>query len=121
MLTTTLDEQRRIAILEPDGRLSESDFRSAAAIIDPFIERAGHIRGLIIHTRSFPGWESFPAMLSHLTFIREHHKKVPRIAFVTDSVLRNLAETIGKHFVSADIKSFRYQDMGPAITWIVGE
>ena len=109
------------AVLEPDGPLSESDFRSAAAIIDPFIEQSGHIRGLIIHTRTFPGWESFSAMHSHLTFVREHHKKIPRIAIVTDSVLRNLAETIGKHFVSADIKSFQYLDLDRAKAWILGE
>ena len=121
MLTTSLDEQHRIAILEPDGPLSETDFRSAAAIIDPFIESAGHLKGLIIHTRSFPGWDSFAAMHSHLTFVKQHHRKVPRIAFVTDSVISNLAETIGTHFVSADIKSFGYGDMDKARAWILGE
>lgn len=121
MLTTILDEQHRIAVLEPDGPLSKLDFQSAAAIIDPFIESSGHIRGLIIHTRSFPGWDSFQAMHSHLTFVKEHHRKVPRIAFVTDSVLSNLAESIGSHFVSADIKSFPYQDMDRARAWILGE
>ena len=121
MLTTSLDEQHRIAILEPDGPLSETDFRSAAAIIDPFIEAAGHIKGLIIHTRSFPGWDSFSALHSHLTFVEGHHKKIPRIAFVTDSIIRNLAETIGSHFVSADIKSFRYDEMNKARAWILGE
>ena len=121
MLTTSLDEQHRIAILEPDGPLSEIDFRSAAAIIDPFIEASGHLKGLIIHTRSFPGWDSFAAMHSHLTFVKEHHKKVPRIAFVTDSVISNLAETIGSHFVSADIKAFGYGDMDKARAWILGE
>ena len=121
MLTTSLDEQHRIAILEPDGPLSETDFRSAAAIIDPFIEAAGHIKGLIIHTRSFPGWGSFSALHSHLTFVEGHHKKIPRIAFVTDSIIRNLAETIGSHFVSADIKSFRYDEMNKARAWILGE
>lgn len=77
-------------------------------------------RGLIIHTRTFPGWDSFSAMHSHLAFVREHHKKIPRIAFVTDSVLRNLAETIGKHFVSAGIKSFQNQDLDRAKAWLLG-
>jgi len=121
MLITTLDEQRRIAVLEPDGPLSESDFRSAAAIIDPFIEASGHIKGLIIHSRSLPGWDSFAALHSHLTFVKEHHRKIPRIAIVTDSFLSNLAETLGKHFISADIKAFDYQDMDKARAWILGE
>ena len=121
MLTTTLDEQNRIVILDPDSPLSTTDFRSASAIIDPFIERTGDLKGLIIHTRSFPGWDSFKAMHSHLTFVKEHHRKVPRVAFVTDSAISNLAETIATHFVSADIKSFHYQDMDKARSWILAE
>ena len=34
---------------------------------------------------SFPGWESFGALLGHMKFVHEHHKKVVRIAFATDS------------------------------------
>ncbi len=121
MLNITLDEQHGIAILEPDSPLSKEDFQSAAGIIDPYIETNGHLNGLIIHTESFPGWDSFRAMHSHLTFVKEHHKKVPRIAFVTDSVISNLAETIGSHFVNADIKSFDYGELGKATAWILGE
>jgi hypothetical protein len=58
---------------------------------------------------------------SHLTFVKEHHKKIPRIAFVTDSIISNLAETIGSHFVSADIKSFHYDEINKARAWILGE
>lgn len=121
MLNITLDEQHGIATLAPDGPMSKEDFQSAAAIIDPYIKKAGRLNGLIIHTESFPGWDSFQAMHSHLTFVKEHHKKIPRIAFVTDSVISNLAESIGSHFVSADIKSFDFQDMDKARAWILDE
>ena len=121
MLTTTLNEQDQIAILEPDGPLSTDDFQKAGAVIDPFIERSGDLKGLIIYTESFPGWDSFKAMHSHLTFVKEHHRKIPRIAFVTDSVISNLAETIATHFVSADIKAFHYREMDKARSWILSE
>ena len=121
MLTTTLNEQDRIAILEPDGPLSTADFQAASAMIDPFIEKTGDLRGLIIYTESFPGWDSFKALHSHMTFVKEHHRKIPRVAFVTDSVISNLAETIATHFVSADIKSFHYQDLDKARSWILAE
>ena len=121
MLNITLDEQHGIATLAPDGPLSKGDFKAAANIIDPYIEKTGHLNGLIIHTESFPGWDSFQALHSHLTFVKEHHKKVPRIAFVTDSVISNLAETVAIHFVSADIKSFGFADMDKARAWILGD
>jgi hypothetical protein len=120
MLTIKLDEQERIATLEPNGPLSASDFESASAIIDPFIGKTGNLKGLIIHTETFPGWDSFQAMLSHLTFVKEHHRKVPRVALVTDSAISNIGETIANHFVSADIRSFPYPDMDAARTWLLG-
>ena len=121
MLNITLDEQHGIATLAPEGPLSMGDFKAAASIIDPYIEKTGGLKGLIIHTESFPGWDSFRAMHSHLTFVKEHHKIIPRIAFVTDSIISNLAETIGSHFVSADIKSFGYGELDKARAWILGE
>ncbi len=48
MLNVDLNEVEGIAILEPDGELSESDFKSAAKIIDPYIEKFGEV-----HMRPF--------------------------------------------------------------------
>ena len=121
MLHIKIDEAHGIAILEPDGALSKTDFQSAAAIIDPFIEKAGRLNGIIIHTASFPGWDSFAALFSHLTFVKDHHKKVSRVAFVTDSVVGNFAETVGSHFINAKVKLFPFQEMGKATLWITGD
>lgn len=119
MLSTKIDETNGIAILEPDGPLSKNDFQSAGTIIDSFIEKAGRLNGLIIHTKSFPGWDSFAALFSHLTFVKNHHKKVSYVALVTDSVFSNLAETVGSHFVNAKIKSFPFQEIKKAKSWII--
>jgi hypothetical protein len=120
MLSVNIDEVNGIAILEPSGPLSENDFKSAAKVIDPWIEKHRGLNGLIIHVEHFPGWDSFSALSSHLKFVKEHHKKIPRIAFSTDSVIGNFAETIGIHFVNADIKVFSFQELELAKTWIVG-
>lgn len=121
MLSVEIDEVNNIAILEPDGPLSKDDFLRAAKIIDPYIEDNGHLNGLIIHTESFPGWESFAALCSHLKFVKEHHEKISRIAFSTDSALGNFAESIASHFVNAEIKLFSYQDFGQAGNWVAGD
>lgn len=121
MLSVEIDEVNYIAILEPDGPLSKDDFVQAARIIDPYIEDNTLLNGLIIHTESFPGWGSFAALCSHLQFIKEHHKKITRIALSTDSTLGNFAESIASHFVNAEIKLFSYQDLTQAKNWIAGE
>ena len=119
MLNITLDEENGLAIFEPDAQLSESDFKSATRIIDRYISESGTLNGLVIATKMFPGWESFAAFLSHLAFVKEHHKKVLSVAFVTDSSVGNLAEHIASHFISADIRSFKYNELSAAKQWII--
>ncbi len=121
MLSVKIDEAHGIAILEPDGALSKTDFQSAAAIIDPFIEKTGRLNGIMIHTESFPGWDSFAALFSHLTFVKDHHKKVSRVALVTNSVIGNFAEAVAGHFINAKIKVFPFQEIGKATLWITGD
>lgn len=120
MLSVKIDEVHGIAILEPDGPLSKDDFESAAKIIDPYIEKTGQLHGLIIHTKAFPGWDSFAALSSHLRFVKDHHKKISRVAFSTDSVVGNFAEAVASHFVNAEIKVFPYQEFEEARNWAAG-
>ncbi len=119
MLLVEIDEASGIAVLEPSGPLSKDDFELAAKIIDPYIEKSGKLNGLIIHAESFPGWDSFAALSSHLKFVKEHHKKISRVALSTDSAFANFAETISSHFVNAEIKVFSYQDLELAKEWVV--
>ena len=119
MLNINIDEKNGIAVFEPDEKLSESDFKSAVRIIDPYINESGKLNGLIIRTKAFPGWESFAALVSHLSFVKDHHQKISFIAFVTDSKIGHLAENIANHFVAAELKTFAYGELEAATAWII--
>lgn len=121
MLNVNLDEKNGIAILKPDDALSEDDFKSAAKSIDVYIEKSGKLEGIIIQVESFPGWDSFAGFTAHMNFIKEHHKKVSYIAFVTDSPLGDFAEHIANHFISAEVRSFPFNELDNAIKWVVGD
>ncbi|MDA9982738.1 STAS/SEC14 domain-containing protein [Gammaproteobacteria bacterium] len=118
MLSVTIDEENVIAILEPEGPLTKNDFESAARVIDSYIEDTNKLIGLIIHTKSFPGWDSFAALVSHLRFVKEHHKLILRVAFSTDSMVGSFAESVASHFVNAEIKHFPYHELEQAKLWI---
>lgn len=120
MLKVTIYEEDAIAVLEPDSALTQKDFVAAAAMIDPMIERRGSLNGIIIHTKEFPGWDSFAAMLTHLNFVRDHHTKVRRVAMVTDSLVGDLAEVITGHFVAAEVKHFGFNQFKEARLWVLG-
>jgi hypothetical protein len=119
MLKVELDEAAGIAILEPDGELSESDFVAAAKIIDPYLDKSDELKGILIHVKSFPGWDSFASLIAHLKFVRAHHRKVARVAFATDSPIGGFAEDIASHFVNAEIKNFDFNELEAARKWIL--
>jgi hypothetical protein len=119
MINIEIDEKNGIAIFSPDDKLSKEDFKSAANVIDPYIKEHGKLNGLIISAELFPGWDSFAGLVSHLSFVRNHHKKIKCISLVTNSALGSLAESLANHFVAAEIRTFRYTDLELARSWII--
>ena len=118
MLKVNLNKEESLVILEPIGALSQNDFEEVSKIVDPFIEKSGNLNGIIIYTESFPGWDSFNALVTHLKFVNEHHKKVSKVAFVTDSMIADFAQNIASHFVNAKIKHFPFDALENAKKWI---
>ncbi len=120
MLGIKLDEAKSIVILEPEGELSQTDFEQVANIVDPYLEKYGNLNGIIIYTKTFQGWDSFSALITHIKFVKEHHKKVSHVAFVTDSPIGIFAEHIAGHFVNAEIKSFAFSELENSKKWVSG-
>jgi hypothetical protein len=52
-----------------------------------------------------------------MRFIRDHHRKVKRIALAADTKLASLAPRIAEHFIQAEVKSFGYDELAAAIAW----
>jgi len=117
-LEVILEEKSKIVILKPNAELSKDDFLYAKSLIDPFVTKVGKLNGIVIYTKDFPGWDSFSAFVMHMEFIKDHHKKIKRLAFVTDSFVGEMAQKVGSHFVSAEIKNFDYDALDDAKRWI---
>lgn len=121
MLHHELLRERGILILRPEGALRAEDFTALAAAVDPYIEQRGELQGVVVDAPSFPGWENFAGLLSHLRFVRDHHRRIRRIAVVSDSpVLASVGPRIASHFVSAEVRSFGTADRAAAIAWLEG-
>jgi len=118
MLTHELLENEAILIVKPADPLEAGDFETLASEIDPYLEKQGELRGLMIETESFPGWNDFAAFLSHLRFIRDHHERIRKVAAVTDSAFASIAPSVARHFVSAEVKHFEFADRAAAIAWL---
>ena len=107
-----------ILVIEPVSALSAEDFRDLASSVDTYLAEHQTLHGMLIHAQQFPGWESFAGLAAHLKFVREHHKKIERIAIVTDSPLGEVAPALAKHFISAQIRRFAYSEFEEALAWL---
>jgi hypothetical protein len=121
MLDVQLLRDQGIVIITPNGKLQASDFERVGREVDPFIDEHGMLRGLLIHATAFPGWSDFTALTMHIRFVRDHHRKVARIATVSDSAFLEIMPKLAKHFIAAEIRHFPADDMGLAIAWLEGE
>jgi hypothetical protein len=105
-------------LIEPQGPLASEDFEAIARQVDPIIESGGRLDGLIIKTRSFPGWEGIGDFIEHFRFVRNHHHAIARVALVTDAKLAQVFPAIVRHFVEAEVRQFDYDDFDDAVDWI---
>jgi hypothetical protein len=119
MIEHTLDTDCSILHVRVKSALQKSDFEQLARQVDPYIERTGNLAGLILEVpATFPGWNSFGALASHLRFVRDHQKRIRRIALVTDSEVGKVAADLVSHFVSAQIRRFPASQLELAGRWI---
>jgi len=106
-----------VMVVEVHQALRTQDFDALALAADVWIEAHGGLQGFVIHARAFPGWENFASVLRHVRFVRDHQRKIRRIALVIDSAMATLAPVVAEHFIQAEIKSFAYDHLDDAITW----
>lgn len=118
MIEIKFDAANSILYVRPKAALEEGDFVQLARTVDPYIEKNGNLAGLIIEVSSFPGWENLGAMVSHIRFVRDHHRLVRKIGLVTDSAVADIAKRMASHFVAAEIRHFPSGDLARAESWI---
>jgi hypothetical protein len=118
MIAHELLRKEGILLLRPQGSIQAGDFESVAKLIDPYIEQTGGLKGIMIEAPSFPGWDSFAALVSHLGFVRDHHQLIAKIAVVSDSAALSIGPQIAKHFVKAEFRHFNATEHDAALAWL---
>jgi hypothetical protein len=112
---------RGVLVIEPRRTLRQEDFDALSAAADAWIESTDQpLRGIVVHARTFPGWENLGSFLRHVRFVRDQHRRVDRVALSTDTALAGLASSVVDHFTEATIKRYDYEDFDCAIDWAAG-
>ncbi len=121
MIEVEMNIKHSVLTIRPAGPLSQHDFVKAALMADPVIAKKGALAGVIIHAKSFPGWQDFAALLSHFRFVQGHHQHIKKVAVVSDSNVLTVFPEIAAHFISAELKHFHYDDYDGAMAWIIAD
>lgn len=118
MIEATLNRDKGILHAKPSGPLEAADFDRLAALADPYIAKKGELAGLMIEAQKFPGWKNLSGMIRHFRFVRNHHRKIRRVALVTDARIAKIAERLARHLVAAKVKRFPPGHLGEATRWL---
>jgi len=121
MLDYELHRAEKLLIVKPMGRLNSADFEKLIEEVDPYIRERGNLNGLMIYAKSFPGWANFASFLSHMKFVKDHHRKIRKIAAVTGGGILSIMPQIANHFVRAEIRHFDYEDKDAALRWLASD
>jgi hypothetical protein len=118
MIKAELDKTKGILHARPSGPLEAADFDRLSALADPYIAQKGELAGIMIEVKEFPGWKNLASMVRHFRFVRNHHRKIRRVALVTNARIGSIAEKFARHFVAAEVKRFPAEHVGEAKRWI---
>jgi hypothetical protein len=117
-VTFRMVPERGVLVVEPHGTLKAEDFDALDAAADTWIEAGdGSLRGVVVHARQFPGWENLGSLLRHVRFVRDHHRKIRRVALAVDGTIAQITPALVDHFVQAELKQFGADDLEAAIVW----
>jgi len=118
MIQHEMRNDRGVLIVKPQGPLAAEDFAAIAQDADGYIGSHGALNGLVICAKKFPGYKNAQGLLSHLRFVRGHHKNIKKVAFVSDSPFFKIASRLVGRCVHPKVRHFRYKHEDSAMNWI---
>lgn len=110
-------EDSGVLVIEPRDPLRASDFDALSRTVDPWIAEHGELHGVVVHALAFPGWESIGSFVRHLRFLRNHYRKIRKLAFATDAKLYTIIPRMADRILAAEIRVYDYDELDEAIAW----
>jgi hypothetical protein len=119
-VTHRLLPESGVLVVEVTDPLRAQDLDALAATADAWLATHDGLPGVVLHARTFPGWENVGGLLRHVRFVRDHHRAVRRVALAADARLADLVPRLAEHFVKAEIRHFGYDELDDAVAWAAG-
>lgn len=118
MINCELLQGNGVLVLHSEGPLEAADFALITNKVNAYLAKHGKLHAILIRAESFPGWKDFGAMLAHFEFLKDHIKKIEKVAIVADGAIANILPAFAKHFVNAQVRHFDGIREDDAWDWI---
>jgi hypothetical protein len=120
MLEFHLLQDKGVLTLEPKAALTADDFKALAATVDPYLLEKDNLKGILISAAAFPGWDSFAALIEHMKFVRDHQRRIARVAVSTNNALLKIPPQIAARFAHPKFRVFSLAERDEALAWLEG-
>jgi hypothetical protein len=118
MIKTEILSGNALRIVVPE-KLKAGDFSQIAPQIDGLISQHGQIR-LLIDASGFNGWENISAFEHHAGFVKNHQRKVERIAVIVAHDWQHWLIGTFRIFVHPEVRAYDKTHEAEALKWIIG-
>jgi SpoIIAA-like len=114
-------DEHGVLILHPLGELTAADFERVSRAVDPYLEKKGALKGVMIVAEHFPGWDDLDALAAHVRFVRDHHQKVKRLAIVSNDPIMSAMPYLARHLLVKESRHFPFDQRDQALAWVSQE
>jgi SpoIIAA-like len=118
MIKTEIISTNALRIIAPE-KVNAEDSRQIAPQVDSLISQHGRIR-LLVDASRFNGRENFAAFANHVWFIKNHQRKVERIAVIAARDWQHWVIGAVRMFLHLEVRAFDKSHESEALQWIVG-
>ncbi len=99
------------------GELTADDFAKVAPEVDSIISRYGKIRALI-DASGFSGWKDLKAFESHVRFVKDHQRKIDRVAAIVAHKWQHWLAGTFKLLLHPEVRAYDKVQENEALDWL---
>lgn len=116
-MALSIQIENNLLKIEIKSKLTKDDFIKIGDEADKLIKMYGKIH-LLLNAHDFHGWENFSALKTHLNFVKNHHEKVEKIAFIPGYMWQRCLIYFVSILVEPEIKVFDKNRLSEALDWL---
>ncbi|GAA4783257.1 hypothetical protein GCM10023200_15870 [Actinomycetospora chlora] len=117
LATVRVDPGAGVVLVDVSQPLRREDVEAIATAVDDWLADHTALPGLVLHARSFPGWENIGALVAHLRLVGGHQRRIGRVALAVDGQPAGVAARVAGTLLHPEVRHFASAELDEATAW----